>query len=79
MADSDADASTGKTGNYTLAAGDGLDPGDPAAIIVRKDLPDGRVYGTTSVTLVALAEGALRYDFQPNPGRSDGWYAVPLG
>jgi hypothetical protein len=39
----------------TLAAGDGLDPADPAAIIVRRDLPDGRVYGTTSVTLVALA------------------------
>jgi Transport and Golgi organisation 2 len=61
----------------TLAAGDGLDPDDPAAIIVRKDLPDGRVYGTTSVTLVALADGAFRYDFQPNPGRADGWYAVP--
>ncbi len=39
----------------TLASGDGLDPADPAAIIVRRDLPDGRVYGTTSVTLVALA------------------------
>jgi Transport and Golgi organisation 2 len=60
----------------TLAAGDGLDPADPAAIIVRKDLPDGRVYGTTSVTLVALAEDALRYDFQPHPGSPDGWYSV---
>ena len=39
----------------TLASGDGLDPADPAAVIVRRDLPDGRVYGTTSVTLVALA------------------------
>jgi hypothetical protein len=61
----------------TLAAGDGLDPGDPAAIIVGKDLPDGRVYGTTSLTLVALGDGALRYDFQTRPGRTDGWYAVP--
>ncbi len=73
----------------TLASGDGLDPGDPAAIIVRRDLPDGRVYGTTSVTLVALAGpgarppgtpggagGAVRYDFQPDPGRPDGWYPV---
>jgi hypothetical protein len=60
----------------TLAAGDGLDPGDPAALIVRRDRPDGLVYGTTSVTLVALAENALRYDFQPNPGRPDGWYSV---
>lgn len=61
----------------TLAAGDGLDPADPAAIIVRKDLPGNRVYGTTSLTLVALADHGLRYDFQPNPGRTDGWYAVP--
>jgi hypothetical protein len=63
----------------TLASGDGLDPADPAAIIVRHDLPDGRVYGTTSVTLVALADGAVRYDFQPHPGRPDGWYPVAIG
>ena len=76
----------------TLASGDGLDPGDPAAIIVRRDLPDGRVYGTTSVTLVALASpggrhpgtprdagGAVRYDFQPDPGGPDGWYSVNTG
>ena len=63
----------------TLAAGDGLDPADPAGIIVRHQLPDGRVHGTTSVTLVALADGAVRYDFQPHPGGADGWYPVPLG
>ncbi len=63
----------------TLASGDGLDPADPAAIIVRRDLPDGRVYGTTSLTLVALADDAVRYDFQPHPGSPDGWYPVPVG
>jgi Transport and Golgi organisation 2 len=62
----------------TLAAGDGLDPADPSAIIVRHDLPDGRVYGTTSVTLVALAADAVRYDFQANPGSPDGWVSVPV-
>jgi hypothetical protein len=62
----------------TLAAGDGLDPADPAGIIVRHQLPDGRVHGSTSVTLVALAGDAVRYDFQPHPGRADGWYPVPL-
>jgi hypothetical protein len=62
----------------TLAAGDGLDPADPAAIIVRKDLPDGLVYGTTSVTLVALAADALRYDFQAHPGHPDGWHSVSI-
>src|ERR1700761_5639822 len=63
----------------TLAAGDGLDPADPAAVIVRHDLPGGRVYGTTSVTLVALADGTVRYDFQPHPGRPDGWHPVAVG
>jgi hypothetical protein len=63
----------------TLAAGDGLDPGDPGAIIVRKDLPDGLVYGTTSATLVALAPQALRYDFQSHPGSPEGWYSVLAG
>jgi Transport and Golgi organisation 2 len=62
----------------TLAAGDGLDPADPAAIIVSRDLPDGRVYGTTSVTLVALSGDGVRYDFQPHPGSADGWYPVPV-
>lgn len=62
----------------TLAAGDGLAPADPAGIIVRHQLPDGRVHGSTSVTLVALADGAVRYDFQPHPGSADGWYPVPL-
>ena len=63
----------------TLASGDGLDPTDPAAIIVRRDLPDDRVYGTTSVTLVALSDDGLRYDFQPHPGSPDGWYPVTVG
>lgn len=62
----------------TLAAGDGLDPADPAAIIVRRDLPDGRVYGTTSLTLVALAGSGLRYDFQARPGDPAGWVSVPV-
>jgi hypothetical protein len=51
----------------TLAAGDDLGGTEPAAIIVRHELPDGRVYGSTSVTLVALARKGLRYDFQPDP------------
>lgn len=60
----------------TLAAGDGLDPGDSRAIVARRELPDGRVWGTTSVTLVALAAHGLRYDFQPQPGERTGWYPV---
>ena len=66
-----------------LAGGDDLAGTDPGAIIVRRELPDGRVYGSTSVSLVALArDGSLRYDFQPDPKtpnrRPDPatWYSV---
>jgi hypothetical protein len=66
----------------TLAAGDGLSDTDPAAIVVRHELPDGRIYGTTSVTLVALSPSSnssgLRYDFQPVPTDPTTWYSVDL-
>jgi len=60
-----------------LAAGDGLRTDEPGAIIVRRELPDGRIYGSTSETLVALAaDGRFRYDFQPSPPDLAGWYSV---
>ncbi|MGH3175389.1 MAG: NRDE family protein, partial [Streptosporangiaceae bacterium] len=63
-----------------LAAGDGLAATEPGAIIVRRELPDGRIYGSTSVTLVALAaDGRLRYDFQPDPADPTTWYPVETG
>jgi hypothetical protein len=61
-----------------LARGDGRDLADPGAIIARRDLPDGRLWGSTSVTLVALAPDAIRYDFQASPGSEDGWYPVSV-
>jgi hypothetical protein len=62
-----------------LAAGDGLSTAEPGAIIVRRELPDGRIYGSTSETLVALAaDGRLRYDFQPSPPDPATWYAVDV-
>ena len=61
----------------TLAAGDGLDPAGPGAIIVRRELTDGQLYASTSVSLVALAaDGRLRYDFQTRPGDIDSWRPV---
>jgi hypothetical protein len=64
----------------TLADGDGLPATEPDAVIVRRELPDGRVYGSTSVTLVALAaDGRLRYDFQPDPADPTTWYPVKTG
>jgi transport and Golgi organization protein 2 len=63
-----------------LAAGDGLATTEPGAIIVRRELPDGRIYGSTSETLVALAaDGRVRYDFQPSPPDPATWYPVDLG
>lgn len=59
----------------TLAGRD--DEDEAGAIIVRHKLPDGRVYASTSVSLVALAaDGRLRYDFQPDPPDPAAWYSV---
>ena len=63
----------------TLGRGDGLTNADAAAIVVRRELPDGRVWGTTSVSLVALGPGRLRYDFQPVPADPATWYTVNTG
>jgi hypothetical protein len=65
----------------TLADGDGLAPDSPGAIVARRPLPGGRIWGSTSQSLVALARGGgdgregLRYDFRPVPGE---WSEVPV-
>jgi hypothetical protein len=61
-----------------LLTGDGLATDDPRALIVRRDLGGGRVWGTTSISLVALSPGVLRYDFTARPGDPDAWYPVPV-
>jgi Transport and Golgi organisation 2 len=62
-----------------LLDGDGLAAGDPRALIVRRDLGGGRIYGTTSISLVALSPGGLRYDFTAAPGDPRAWRQVPVG
>ncbi|MEU8272464.1 NRDE family protein [Sphaerisporangium sp. NPDC049002] len=59
-----------------LASGAGLPLTDPRALVVREQSADGRVWGTSSVTLVALGAGALRYDFCPRPDDPGSWYEV---
>ena len=61
---------------FPLANGDGLAPDDDRALIVRRDLPDGRTWGTTSLSLVALTPDWLRYDFTGSPGAAESWYPV---
>ncbi|WSL74050.1 NRDE family protein [Kitasatospora sp. NBC_01266] len=61
-----------------LACGDGLDLDDPAALIQRRDFGDGRIWGSTSISLLALGPAGARYDFRPVPG--DGaWRRIDLG
>jgi hypothetical protein len=46
-----------------LAKGEGLAPSDTRAIIVRRELPDGQVWGSSSVSMVAADARELRYSF----------------
>jgi hypothetical protein len=59
-----------------LLAGDGLDPTDPRALLVRRRVA-GRDYASTSASLLALAPGTLRYDFTPHPAAA-AWYEVDV-
>ena len=59
-----------------LINGDGLGTEDDRALIVRRDLGGGRIWGTTSISLVALSTSGLRYDFTGTPGDPASWYNV---
>ncbi|HXP57375.1 MAG TPA: NRDE family protein [Streptosporangiaceae bacterium] len=61
-----------------LLNGAGLAPDDPRALIVRREFDDGRVWGTTSISLIALTPDGIRYDFTAAPGDPAAWYPVPL-
>jgi hypothetical protein len=56
-------------------AGEGLDPADPRALLVHREL-DGRTYASTSATLVGLSPDGIRYDFSGTPTDPDAWYHV---
>ena len=58
-----------------LLEGAGLDPLDDRALLVRREL-GGRTWGTTSVTLVGLRAGGVRYDFSGSPGDAGAWVGV---
>jgi hypothetical protein len=59
-----------------LLAGDGLDPADPRALIVRVE-HQGRAYGSTSAALVALSEDRVRYDLAASTADADAWVQIP--
>ncbi|MFB4318574.1 NRDE family protein [Actinomadura sp. 21ATH] len=67
-----------------LAEGGGLARTDPASLLPLVEIEEGRVWGTTSVSLIALSADGLRYDFralggagdevdQGDEGRAGGW------
>ena len=58
-----------------LADGAGLDPADPRALLVRRS-HEGRTWGTSSVSLVALGRDGVRYDFTAQPGDLGAWSAI---
>jgi len=58
-----------------LLGGDGLDPADPGALLVRRTY-DGRTYGSTSATLVALGPDEVRYDFSASPTDPTAWRRI---
>lgn len=58
-----------------LADGAGLDPGDARALLVRADL-EGRAWGSSSISLVALGRSHVRYDFRAVQGDAGPWTTV---
>ena len=60
------------------ATGAGLPSEDPRTLIVRHELPDGRVFGSLSVTLLALAPGGIHYEFTGDPRDPEAFDRVPV-
>lgn len=59
-----------------IVDGDGLERSDPRALVLRREFAEGVVWGTGSISLVALRPGALRYDFSARPGDPAAWTRV---
>ncbi|MFJ9611895.1 NRDE family protein [Kitasatospora sp. NPDC101176] len=64
-----------------IVTGDGLPLDDDAALIQRRDFGDGRIWGSSSISLLALGADRLRYDFAPAPVPAGGgaWRRVAPG
>ncbi|MER7751399.1 NRDE family protein [Kitasatospora sp. NPDC097643] len=63
-----------------IVTGDGLALDADAALIQRRDFGDGRIWGSSSISLLALGPDGLRYDFAPAPVPADGggWRRVAV-
>jgi hypothetical protein len=70
-----ADSAAAWGGWVDLLRGDSLVGDDPRALIVRRE-HDGRAYGSTSASLVALRPDRARFDFTATPANPT-WVEVP--
>ncbi|MEV7781531.1 NRDE family protein [Kitasatospora sp. NPDC088351] len=62
-----------------VVSGDGLPLDDPAALVQRREFGDGRIWGSSSISLLAFGPGGVRYDFGPAPVPDGGaWRRIPL-
>ncbi|MBD0689853.1 NRDE family protein [Streptomyces sp. CBMA123] len=63
-----------------IITGDGLALDADAALIQRRDFGDGRIWGSSSISLLALGPELLRYDFAtaPVPADGSGWRRVAV-
>ncbi|MFI0479980.1 NRDE family protein [Actinomadura sp. 9N215] len=59
-----------------LVDGDGLARADHRSLLPLLDLGEGRVWGTTSVSLTSLGAVGVRYDFSAVPGDAGAWTRV---
>lgn len=62
----------------SIVDGDGLDRADPRALVLRRDFGDRGIWGTSSISLVALRPDGVRYDFAGNPGAPGDYRQVKL-
>jgi Transport and Golgi organisation 2 len=61
----------------SLVDGDGLDPAEPRAMVLRREISDGHFWGTSSISLVALGHDRVSFHFSGQPG-SGHFEEVPL-
>lgn len=59
-----------------IVDGDGLDPSDHRALVLRRDFGERGLWGTGSIALVGLRTDGIRYDFNATPGDPGGWQSM---
>jgi hypothetical protein len=61
-----------------IVDGDGLDPSDHRALVLRRDFGERGIWGTGSISLVGMRPDGVRYDFSGTPGDPSAWTTMPV-